>query len=355
MQDNSKNMTVSISTGTFFRAVLIGVFILAVMKLYSIVLVLLTSIVVASFVESAVKRLKHFIKNRTVAVFIIYFLSFTIIIGLLSVFVPVFIDEMSALVMALGQYLPDSSILNNFQPSTLSGARGVVTDISSNASLGSIVASVQSLATTVSGGFFNLFGSLFGGMLNLGLITIISFYLSVTEHGIENFLRIIIPERQEEYIIDLWKRTERKIGLWIQGQMLLGIIIGMIAYLGLTILGVKYSLVLALFTACLELIPFGIFLSMIPAILSGYLSGGVSFAFMVFALYFILHQFENYLIAPLIVKKVIGVSPLVVILSVLIGAELAGIWGVILAIPSAVCLLEFLDDLEKKKVLARMN
>ena len=55
----------------------------------------------------------------------------------------------------------------------------------------------------------------------------------------------------------------------------------------------------------------------------------------------------------MIIKKVIGISPLVVILSIIIGVEFAGFLGVILAIPVAVCLQEFLDDLEKKKILSK--
>jgi len=184
----------------------------------------------------------------------------------------------------------------------------------------------------------------------LSLILIISFYLSVTEKGIENFLRIITPKNKEEYIIGLWQRTEHKIGLWLQGQMLLGLIMGVLAYLGLTIMGVKYSLVLAILTAFCELVPYGIFLAMIPVVLFSFLDGGITLAALSFFLYFILHQFETYLIYPLIIKKVIGVSPLVVILSIIIGLQLAGFLGMILAIPVAVCLLEFLDDLEKKKI-----
>jgi predicted PurR-regulated permease PerM len=109
--------------------------------------------------------------------------------------------------------------------------------------------------------------------------------------------------------------------------------------------------VLAIVTAFCELVPFGIFIAVVPVILFGFLDGGVMMALLSFVLYFVLHQFENYLIYPLIIKKVIGISPLVVILSIIIGVELAGFLGVILAIPAAVCLLEFLDDLEKKKVL----
>lgn len=353
MSENIKNMHISISTNTLIKILLLGGLVFALIKLYNVVLVILVAIVIASFVESAVKKLKPYIKNRSIVVFLIYTITIAIIVGLSSVFMPVFIEEMSILVSSLSQYIPNSSILNSFQPDTISGAKDVVSSISSNSSLSDVVKSTQALISSLSGGFMDIFGGAFGGAVNFVLITIISFYLAITEKGIENFLRIITPKNSEEYVIDLWQRTEHKIGLWFQGQMLLGFIIGVLAYLGLTILGVKYSLVLAIITAFCELVPFGIFLAVVPVVLFSFLDGGVTMALFSFILYFVLHQFENYLIYPLIIKKVIGVSPLVVVLSIIIGLELAGFFGVILAIPTAVLLLEFLDDLEKKKILAR--
>jgi len=355
MEDKIKNTNISISTNTLIKITLFGVLLLAITKLTNVLLIIFIAIVIASFVGSAVKKIKPFIKNRSLAVFLIYIITVGLIVGILSVFMPVFISEMSVLVSSLSQYIPNSSILNTFQPDTISGAKDVVTSISHNASLSDVIKNTQTLISSMSGGFMDIFGGAFGGVINLGLIVIISFYLSVTEKGIENFLRIITPSDTEEYIIDLWQRTEHKIGLWVQGQLLLGIIIGVLSYLGLTILGVKYSLVLAILTGLCEIVPMGIFLAMVPVTLFGYLDGGVTLAVLSFGLYFILHQFENYLIYPLIVKKVIGISPLVVILSLVIGYELAGFFGVILAIPAAVCLLEFLNDIEEKKILSRNN
>ena len=355
MDNNVKNVKISVSTNSLIKMLLFGVLVFAIFKLYNIILVILIAIVIASFVEYAVKRIKRYIKNRSIAVFLIYTVTIGLIVCLLSVFMPVFITEMSALVSSLSQYIPNNSILNTFQPDTISGAKDVVSSLSHNASNSDVIKSTQTLISSLSGGFMDIFGGAFGGVINFFLIIIISFYLSITEKGIENFLRIITPRDSEEYIIGLWQRTEHKIGLWAQGQMLLGIIIGVLSYLGLTILGVKYSLVLSIVTAFCELVPFGIFLAMAIVSLFGYLDGGVTLAVLSFSLYFILHQFENYLIYPLIIKKVIGISPLVVILSIIIGLELAGFFGVILAIPVAVCLLEFLDDLEKEKVLALNN
>jgi predicted PurR-regulated permease PerM len=355
MQENNKNIRLSISNDSIVRVILIGLVFYAAFKLTNLILIILTSIVIASFVVYAVSKMNRYIKNRTASVIIIYIISIAVIVGLLSVFVPVFITEMSDLVGQLSKYIPNSSILNSFQVDTISGAKTVVSNISHNASLGDVVKSTQNLVESLSGGFFSIFGTAFGGMLNLLLIFIISFYLSITEKGIENFLRIVTPDVHKEYLINLWQRTERKIGLWMQGQMLMGVIVGVLAYLGLTIIGVKYSLVLALMVIIAELVPFGLVIATIPALLFAYLDGGVTIAAITLGFYLILGQFETYLIYPLIVKRATGISPLVVILSVLIGAELAGIWGVFLAVPMAVCLIEFFDDLEKKKVLAGNN
>jgi predicted PurR-regulated permease PerM len=338
MDNNIKNMHINIPTSTIIRVILWGFLVFAVIKLYSLLLVILTSVVIASFVESAVEKLKPRIKNRTLIVFSIYILVIGILIALSYVFLPVFIEEMSALVDSLGKYIPNGSVLNTFQPDTISGAKDVISTISSSkSSIGDVIQSGQSLINSMSGGFFSVFSQAFGGIINVVLIFILSLFLSLTEKGVQNFLRIITPEKQEEYVINLWQRTEKKIGLWFQGQLLLGIIMGVLVYLGLTIMGVKYSLLLAILTAICELIPYGIFVATIPAMLFAYLDGGITMSVITAALYFVLHQFENYLIYPLIVKNVIGISPLVVILSVLVGGHLAGF------------LLEFLDDLEKKK------
>jgi len=353
MDSHPQKIDINVSNGTIVRIILFGFLVFALFKLYNIILIILTAIVIASFVEYAVVKMKPYVKNRTLIVFIIYSLTISILVALSSIFLPVFIEEMSLLVDSIGKYIPNQSLLNTFQPETITGVKEVVSSISSNSSISDVIKSSQHFINSISGGFFNVFGQAFGGILNLILIFILSLFFSLTERGVENFLRIITPEKQEEYVIKLWQRTERKIGLWFQGQVLLGLIMGVLIYLVLTIIGVKYALVLALLTAFCELIPFGIFVAMIPGAIFAYLDGGVTMSAITLSAYFILHQFENYLIYPLIVKNVIGISPLVVILSVLIGGSLAGFWGIVLAIPVAVCLLEFMDDIEKKKILSR--
>ncbi|MDP3726617.1 MAG: AI-2E family transporter, partial [bacterium] len=174
--------------------------------------------------------------------------------------------------------------------------------------------------------------------------------LSVQEKGIETFLRLVSPLRHEKRIISLWHRSQTKIGLWMQGQLLLGLIVGILVYLGLTILGVPYAFLLAVLSAVFEIIPmFGPILASVPAIALGF-TESISLGLMVFGLYVIIQQFENHLIYPLVVRKVVGVSPILVIISLVIGAKLAGFLGILLAVPVAAALMELADDMQKEKI-----
>lgn len=353
MPDNQKT-TVDISTNTIIRILLIGVLAVSLYVLRDLVLIMLTSIVVSSFIETAVKKFGRYGINRTFSVLIVYLFSFLVLAAIFYLFVPVFVSELSSLAPRLAGYFPTSDLLSTFQKAT-SDASGIFGHLFSGFSLDNLGSSVKLLISGTSGGFFQALSLTFGGLTNLILVVVISFLLSVQENGIENFLRVIIAPKYEEYIIDLWERAQRKIGLWFQGQLLLGVIVGVLIYLGLTIFGVKYALSLALISALSELIPFGILLAMVVAVFFSYTDAGITQALVVAGFYLIVHEFEAYLISPLIVKKVIGISPLIVILSILIGIELAGFWGLVLAIPVAVSILEYVHDIQKRKAVVKLN
>jgi len=182
------------------------------------------------------------------------------------------------------------------------------------------------------------------------LIIVISFYLAVQEDGVGKFLKIIVPIKREDHVIGLWKRSRIKIGRWLQGQLMLGVLVMVLVYLGLTLLGIKNALLLAVLAGLFELIPiFGPIIASVPAIAFGYIDGGVSLALVVAGLYVIIQQFESNLIYPLVVKKVVGVPPIISIIALVIGGKLAGFLGIILAVPIATIFIEILDDMEREK------
>ncbi len=173
----------------------------------------------------------------------------------------------------------------------------------------------------------------------------------------ERFIRILVPLRHEEYAIDLWRRTRIKISAWFKGQLLLAIILAIFTYLSLAIVGMPYALLLALLAGLFGMIPYGILLALIPAVGIAMIHGGWEFGLIVLFIYWIIQQITDFVIQPLILRKLTGLPSLIVILSVIIAANLAGIIGIIIAVPIAVFILEMVNDLEnsKKQILAELE
>ena len=338
------------------RVVLIGVCLFLVWYLRELVLVVLTAIVIASFIDSSVPHFQKIgIKNRILGVAIFYFISIATLVGIFYLFAPLLITEIYNFSGFLSTYIPNVSFLNYFQNEAFSGAKNIVGALSGNFSLTSLLSISKAFVSNLSGGFFSLLTVAFGSIFNFVLIILVSFYLSIQEKGIENFLQIIIPVKYDDYAVDLWSRSSLKIGLWVKGQMLVGFVVGVLIYLILSLLGIEYALLLALITGVMEMVPYGILVAMIPTFAFSYLSNGLGSALMVTGAYLIVHQFEVFLFAPLIIKKIVGLSPIVIILSVVIGFELGGFWGAILAIPISVVVMEFLSDVEKNKILLKTS
>ena len=131
--------------------------------------------------------------------------------------------------------------------------------------------------------------------------------------------------------------------------MLLGLIIGVIVFIALTILQVQYAFILSILSALFEIIPyFGPVMAAIPAIAVASIQEPL-LGLLVAGIYFIVQQMENHLIYPQVVRKTVGVPPLLAIIAILIGGKLAGMMGVIIAIPLAVVLVEYLIDIVDRK------
>lgn len=354
MLENTPQSNIVISTGTIVRAVLVLLLVAALFLLRDLVLVVLTAVVIASSIEPATKWFIKYKFPRTVAVLIVYLVFFGFLFGFFYFFLPPVLGELSNFLAVLPDYLKefDSSALLNapipVQESVVVSTQSVA--VPETLPFAHTISNLRELFLNVSDNFLGTISLVFGGVLSFVLIIVFSFYFAMQETGIDDFLRIITPVKYQKNIISLWKRSQVKIGLWMQGQILLAVIVGMLVYLGLTILGVKYALLLAVIAAIFELIPvFGPILSAIPATIIAFVDGGVTIGLLVIGLYVIIQQFENHLIYPLVVTKVVGVPPLLVIIALLVGAQLAGFLGIILSVPVAAVLQEFVSDLEKSR------
>ena len=264
--------------------------------LRDLVLVVLTAIVIASFMESAVPHFQKIGIGRVFGIVILYIVSISVLAGLFYLFAPLLITEIYNFSTFISSYVPGVSFLSYFQNEAFSGAKDIVGALSSNFSLATLLSVSKAFVLNLSGGFFKVLSVAFGSIFNFILIVLVSFYLSVQEKGIENFLRIIIPAKYDDYAVDLWERSRRKIALWMKGQVVLGFVVAVLIYLILSLLGIEYALLLAIITGIMEMVPYGILVALIPTFAFSYLSGGISSALMVTGAYLIIHQFEVFLL-----------------------------------------------------------
>ena len=150
------------------------------------------------------------------------------------------------------------------------------------------------------------------------------------------FVRLIsspFSGKSEKKISGIIIKVEKGLGKWVRGQLTLSVIVGVLIYIGLRILGIPFALPLALVAGILEIVPIiGPIVSAIPAVLVGLTIAPVM-GLAVAALFLIVQQLENNLIVPMVMSKVVGLQPPIIIIALLIGAKLAGIGGAFLAVP----------------------
>jgi predicted PurR-regulated permease PerM len=346
---SAPNDRFSISTGTIVRFFLVVIVIAALYYLRDVLLVVVSAVVIASALEPVVRRLGKFHIHRIIAAVLIYLFLATVIALILVFFMPLLINDSISFLSSLPRTISIDDIWSPIRDFGINIGPAAGSAVS-NISLADLVNSLQSAVTGTTAGAFKTASFFFGGVLSFFLIIVLSFYLVVQEDGVENFLRIITPTHRHEYIINLWGRARRKIGSWLQGQILLGILIGVLVYLVLMVVGIPHALVLAVLAGVFELIPiFGPIISSVPAILVAYTDLGTGTALLLIGLYIIIYQFESQLFYPLVVKKIVGISPIIVIIALVIGAKLAGVLGAIIAVPLSAALMEYVYDVEKRK------
>ena len=345
---NEGKQSFSITTGSLVRAVVVAAIAYALFLVHSFVLVIITAVVIASAVEPAARWAGRKNIPRVPAVLFVYILVTIILAGLFYfLFLPL-LGEASDFIRTLPTY---SETLNSETITAVVAEPNIFQNFSANLPVEELSSYLNSLVGSLSRGVFSSASLIFGGVLSFVLIIVLSFYLAVQDDGVSKFLRIIVPARKEQYIIGLWKRSQQKIGLWMQGQLLLAVIVMVLVYLGLMLIGVPHALLLAVLAGVFEIIPlFGPILSAIPSVFVAFAFGGTSLALIVAGLYLIIQQFENHLIYPLVVKKVVGVPPTVSILALVVGGQLAGFLGVLISVPIAAVLMEFLSDVERDKM-----
>lgn len=343
--NKDKEIRINITSGSILKVILFLLFVVSIYFLRDLVLIVLTAIVIASSIEPATKWLVKRKIPRVLSVIFIYFFVIFILAGAIFLLLPSLLNDMSGFLSNFPQYIDSIKSLNLFHYNLPINGGEILKEIPSTFS------NFRDIVARFSGGFINVVDVIFGGIFSFVLIIVLSFYFAVKEDGISEFLKVVTPIKYEKYVVDLWRRSQKKIGLWMQGQLLLGVFVAILVYLGLTILGVKNVLLLAVIAGIFEIIPlFGPILAAIPGVIIAFSGGGLTLGLLVLGLYIIIQQFESNLIYPLVVNKIVGISPIIIILALLIGWRFAGFLGVILSAPIAAAFMELYNDIQKEKI-----
>lgn len=174
---------------------------------------------------------------------------------------------------------------------------------------------------------------LFNNILALFTILVMAFYLSTGRNHLLVQLSHFMGEEGAKLVINIISSIEQRLGAWVRGQLVLAFAIGITTYIGLTLLGIPYTLPISILAGILEIVPIiGPIISAIPAILVA-LTISPLLALATTALYFIIQQAEANLLVPFVMKKAVGLPPIATIIALMAGAKVGGISGAILAIP----------------------
>ncbi len=343
----SRDINFHITSGSIIKTILFVLLVAVLWFLRDIVLIVLSAVVIASAMEPGIHAFTRRGLPRLLSVILLYLLIAAAFFSVLFFFIPPILSDAANFLTQLPAALANLNITEVTHGLLPWG------DISSSLSSANLLQQLSSTLGDSTGGVFTTLSAFFGGLTSFVLIVVFSFYFSVQETGVDDFLRVVTPTAHQAYVLNLWKRSQDKIGKWMQGQLMLACVVGVLLYLGLLILGVQHALLLAVLAALFELIPvFGQILAAIPAVAVGFMGGGATEALLVAGLYLIVQQFEAHLIYPVVVKKVVGIPPLLVILSLIIGFKLVGFLGVLLSVPIAGAIQELVSDIDRQKTRA---
>lgn len=188
------------------------------------------------------------------------------------------------------------------------------------------------------------------GLLDVLMILLLALYLTTDGPRIGRYLLAFLPPDRQEQAVRATARIFERLGGWVSGQLILCVIIGVMAWVGLTVIGVPYAVVLALIAGIMEAVPnVGPIISAVPAILVAALYSPFQ-ALMVLVLYIVIQQLENYVIVPRVMSKAVELHPLAVLLALMVGGELMGVLGAVLAVPVTAAISVIVDEIRSERL-----
>ncbi|MFY9484837.1 MAG: AI-2E family transporter [Patescibacteria group bacterium] len=209
--------------------------------------------------------------------------------------------------------------------------------------LQTVASGLANITSRVYSGAVGVIGSIIGFFT----IAVVTFYLLLEKRGLRNLIASYLPVKLRAKFTALLHEIGLKMGGWLRGQLLLALVVGIIQFIGFVIIGVPFALTLGVWAAFTEIIPYiGPVLGVIPALLVAFADAPIK-ALFVLILFVVVQQLEANFLVPKIMSKAVGLSPVVIIFAILVGARLGGIIGVIVAVPAAAAISVLVKEYER--------
>lgn len=329
--ESAKRVVFDIKLSTLAKAVGVILFVVFLYYLRDLLVILLAALLLAAIINPLANWFEQRKIPRGLAVIIIYIVLFALLGLIVVVLVPPIISEFSDFSHNLPAHLNGlKATYANFLSTT--EQFGLADDV---------IQGIDDVGIAVSRSFAGVFAtvaSVVGSVVSIILILVFAFYLVIEKGNLKDMVSFAVPAKYHPHLANYFGQISDKISAWVRGQLLVGLIMGVIVYVGLSILGVKYALIIGLLAALLEFIPFvGPIISAVPAVFLGLTDSPVK-AVSVMILFWVANRIENDILIPKIMKHATGLNPVITLIAVAVGFKLGGILGIILAVPTATAL-----------------
>jgi predicted PurR-regulated permease PerM len=273
---------------------------------------------------------------RPLAVLVSYLAVLIVFGGILYLVIPPLVDQANQLVQGLPDMYrnltaPDSTVRQ------LADRLGIDLTLSGQSNLGT---QLQALARAVLTNAAVLVRDVTSTAVGIVVVLVVSFYLLNEGHDFRARLNGVVPERYHDTLDYFLEAIIGAVGGYARAQLAVAAMVGVLAGLAAWIVGVRYPLIIGALAGLLELIPFfGPTLGAAPAVLIAIFQGSWLRVALIIVAFIIIQQIESNIIGPRLLGHGVGLHPLVVIVAVLIGIEVAGVWGALFAVPATAVLV----------------
>ena len=300
-----------------------------------IALIVIAAIFFAYLIYPVVRWLNHKLP-LVISILIVYA---AIIAGIaigVSYLVPVIISEIQSLTRQWPKiYATIENVVNNPHNKYLDKLPAFVRN-GIAALPAHIIAWVKTHGVQAAGHAFNVVVGVGAAIGAIVVIFVLAAYLLYDSETIKRFFMGFIPEQKRGAALNLLAELERVIGGFIRGQIMVAGSVGILIALGLYLVHEPYAIVIGAFAGVLDLIPFiGPFIAVVPALVIGFIDGGLREGILVAVVFVIANQIEGHILSPNIISRTIALTPSAVVIAILIGGELFGIIGMFIAVPIA--------------------